>query len=298
MSGIFKGDSIYKSGGGGGGYKDGGQLVDGDFIKVENNTVSSYDNVSRDPVNFYFEVNDGESLNSVVELTTAVNATINVYVVKNGFYYLLGNVGGNTVNAGDDYNLTVVGNSFILEVVTPSSNDPEAVIIDGHIYKLTKVNNLLWTSYLGIDTPYTADKTSFGRLNTLDVPDIRMYKNDNPGQFTQYLKNGLRLPTYTDYVDLLYNSGFSSSDLRSNFGWSSIPNGNNSSGLNFIPFGYVSGGGYPNWPGKYSTDSFWPRLNGNENAFSLGDWYINNTDKTVCWTIWGGFTAVRFVIDV
>lgn len=33
----------------GGGYKDGGQLIDADFIEVENNTISSYENVSRDP---------------------------------------------------------------------------------------------------------------------------------------------------------------------------------------------------------------------------------------------------------
>ena len=119
---IFKGDSIYKTGAGGGGYKDGGALVDGDFIEVKNNTVSSYDNVSRDPVNFYFEVKDGEILNSVIELTTAVNATINVYVVKNGFYYLLGNVGGNTVNAGDDYKINIIGDSFSVEQINNISN--------------------------------------------------------------------------------------------------------------------------------------------------------------------------------
>ena len=146
MSGIFKGDSIYKSGGGGGGFKDGGQLVDGDFIKVENNTVSSYDNVSRDPVNFYFEVKDGEILNSVVELTTAVNATINVYVVKNGFYYLLGNVGGNTVNAGDDYKLNVTGDSYSLEQVTPGGgNIPSFVTLGGVIYQVKEYNGYLWT---------------------------------------------------------------------------------------------------------------------------------------------------------
>ena len=145
MSGIFKGDSIYKSGGGGGGYKDGGELVDGDFIKVENNTISSYDNVSRDPVNFYFEVKDGEVLNSVVELTTAVNATINVYVVKNGFYYLLGNVGGNTVNAGDDYKLNVTGDSYSLEQVTPGGGSvPLFFKIDGVSYPLKEFNGYLW----------------------------------------------------------------------------------------------------------------------------------------------------------
>lgn len=166
MSGIFKGDSIYKNGGGsGGGYKDGGELVDGDFIKVENNTVSSYDNVSRDPVNFYFEVKDGEILNSVVELTTAVNATINVYVLKNGLYFLLGNVGGNTVNAGDDYKLNVVGNSFMLEVVTPSQAVPEYAEINGGIYGVKKIGSQYYTTedYQG------AFKTNFGNKQMYDV---------------------------------------------------------------------------------------------------------------------------------
>lgn len=147
MSGIFKGDSIYKSGGGGGGggYKDGGALVDGDYIKVENNTVSSYDNVSRDPVNFYFEVKDGEILNSVVELTTAVNATINVYVVNNGLFIPLGNVGGDTVTAGNEYNLNIVGNSFILEAVTqPIDTGEITVIYENEIYQMKKFGTTYW----------------------------------------------------------------------------------------------------------------------------------------------------------
>lgn len=146
--GVFNGDSIYNNGnggGGGGGYKDGGQLVDGDFIKVENNTVSFYDNVSRDPINFYFEVEDGEVLNSVVEITTAVNATINVYVLKNGFYYLLGNVGGNTVNAGDDYKLNITGDSYALEQVTPGGGSvPSLFEINGIIYQIKEFNGYLW----------------------------------------------------------------------------------------------------------------------------------------------------------
>lgn len=143
---IYNGPSIYKFGGGGGGYKDGGELVDGDFIKIENNTISSYDNVSRDPVNFYLDLKDGEIANSVVELTTGVNSTINVYVLKNGFYYLLGNVGGNTVNAGEQYNLNVIGDSYALDQITTPSNDPKFVTIKGQIYGLAKIGGLLWTT--------------------------------------------------------------------------------------------------------------------------------------------------------
>ena len=188
MSGIFKGDSIYKSGGGGG-YKDGGELVDGDFIKVENNTISSYDNVSRDPVNFYFDVADGEVLNSVVELTTSVNATINVYVVKNGFYYLIGNVGGNTVNAGDDYKINIVGNSFMLEVVTPSQSYPEAVNLGGKIYVLKKYGNTLWC---------TSDLTGF---NGHEKDGRYYYTHDEIENILPQL-NGFRPPTISEKNEL------------------------------------------------------------------------------------------------
>lgn len=122
---IYNGPSIYNQGGGGGGYKDGGALVDGDFIKVENNAVSSYDNVSRDPINLYFEPKDGEILNSIVELTTAVNSTVNVYIVKNGLYYSLGNIGGNSVSAGNDYKINIIGDSYTVENVTGISSDPK-----------------------------------------------------------------------------------------------------------------------------------------------------------------------------
>ena len=162
---IYNGPSIYKFGGGGGGYVDGGQLIDGDFIKIENNTISSYDNVNRDPVNFYLELKEGEVANSIVELTTSVNATINVYLLKNGFYYLLGNVGGNTVNAGDDYNLSVSGNSFSLEVVTPSQTVPEYAEINGIVYGVKKIGSQYYTTedYQG------SFKTDFGNKQIYDV---------------------------------------------------------------------------------------------------------------------------------
>lgn len=139
-------DTIYNyggGGGGGGGYKDGGELVDADFIEVKNNTASTYDNTARDPVNFYFEAKDGEIINSIIELTTTINAMVNVYVVKNGIYYLLGNIGGNTVNAGDYYKINISGNSFKIENVS-NSLIPEYVNINGLIVPVYQVENKLF----------------------------------------------------------------------------------------------------------------------------------------------------------
>lgn len=162
MSGIFKGDSIYKSGGGGsggGGYNDGGQIVDADFMKVENNAVSSYDNVSRDPINFYFEPDDGDILNSIIELTTAVNATVNVYVLKNGFYYLLGNIGGDTVTAGNDYKVNIIGDSYSVEQITVGGVTPEFAVIGNQTVKV----------YASLDkTVLFTSNDSFGLKNNVE----------------------------------------------------------------------------------------------------------------------------------
>lgn len=151
MSSIFKGDSIYKSGGGGGGYKDGGELVDGDFIKVENNTVSSYDNVSRDPINLYFEPKDGEILNSVVEVTTAVNSTVNVYVLKNGFYYSLTVIGGSSITAGETYQINIDIDTYSISQINQNSVYPEYAIINGYIIKtyISSSKTRLFTVQIG-----------------------------------------------------------------------------------------------------------------------------------------------------
>jgi len=230
MSGILKGDSIYKSGGGGG-YKDGGQLVDGDFIKVENNTISSYDNVSRDPVNFYFEVKDGEVLNSVVELTTAVNATINVYVVRNGFYYLLGNVGGNTVNAGDDYKVNITGDSYSVEQVTTTGNDPEFIDISGKPVKVVKIGNLFWTELLFLEGfTHNVFRSNYYYPCTL-YEQVNNFLNNN----------NCRLPTKNDWDYLISYIGGSSNTykIRSTSGWDD-GGGTNELGMNVQALGYVN----------------------------------------------------------
>lgn len=217
---IYNGPSIYKFGGGsGGGYKDGGQLIDGDFIKVENNAISSYDNVSRDPVNFYLDLKDGEIANAVVELTTAVNSTINVYVIKDSFYYLLGNVGGNTVNAGDNYNVNIIGNSYAVEQVS-APPIPEYAVIDGNQYKIIKVGSLYWTCKDLIGTSYT-HAISGGHSYYAPNKDINI--------------NGWRLPNRSDYLDL--TSTYTGQQLKSTSGWESGYNGNNLSGFNAKPFG-------------------------------------------------------------
>lgn len=255
MSGIFKGDSIYKSGGGGGGYKDGGQLVDGDFIKVENNTVSSYDNESRDPVNFYFEVKDGEVLNGIIEFTTEVNATVNVYVLINDVYYLLGNVGGDSVTAGNDYKINITGDSYSIEQVS-GGLEPKYISLMGTKYGITKIGNLYWTTKnLELDlTPYGVKGDGFVNRN-----GTYWYYTDGVtggvnmcNIINSIIKNsGFRVPFYEDTVNL-QSSITDSYDIRSLSGWQDNLNGNGATSFNAYPYGELGySGPYP--PGYYSV---------------------------------------------
>ena len=275
MSGIFNSDSIYKSGGGGGGYKDGGQLFDGDFIEVKNNTISSYDNVSRDPVNFYFEAKDGEVLNSVIELTTAINATINVYVVRNGLYYLLGNVGGNTINAGEDYKVNITGDSFSIEQVS-SEPIPSFFEFEGFLYPIIKVGSLLWlcsnlkgSSY----NHYTIGDTDYYEIN----PDINI--------------NGWRIPTQAECTALI--TAYGETALKSTSGWYNSKNGDNSSGFNLYPKSW-----YRN---NVPITSNNPMLQW-DGSFMITDGYVqlmyNKTSWTVTHTTAHNFPPIRLVKDV
>ena len=214
--------TIYNYGGGsGGGYKDGGNITDADFMEVKNNALSYYSNISRVDLNFYIETKDGEIIDSVIELTTDVNATINVYVVKNDFVYLLGYIGGNTINAGDNYKVVIIGNSYNVEQVNIITNDPEFVVIDDVFYGVKKINNVLWLT----------DNLKYSGFNCKNIGGNFYY----PEQDINI--NGWRLPTKAEIVYLNFN--FTMNALKSQTTWRAGYNGDNSSGLNFKAFGHV-----------------------------------------------------------
>lgn len=221
---IYNGPSIYNQGGGGGGgggYHDGGQIVDADFMKVENNAVSSYDNTSRDPINFYFEPADGEILNAIVELTTAVNSTVNVYVLRNGFYYLLGNVGGDTVTAGNDYKVNITGDSYAIEQVSGGLT-PEYISLNGNLYGIMQVGSLLW-----LNSNLKEQSYNYAYDGTTYYYSHESIKNINI--------DGWRLP-YRDEFTTLKNS-YNYQDLKSSTEWKDGKNGTNASGFNAYPKG-------------------------------------------------------------
>lgn len=252
MSGIFKGDSIYKSGGSGGGYKDGGQLIDGDFIEVKNNTISTYDNESRDPVNFYFELKDGELLNSAIEFTTQVNATVNVLIVKDDIYFSLGNIGGNTVTAGNVYTINIVGDSFVIDEVSDTP-EPKYKKIDGKLYELEKIGNLFWTK-----SNLVCGAGAFGISGYFPIGRPGP-QTTYPGYFysfreTNYQKAKealypFRLPKYEDFADL--KTAFPDSNDIMVGGFPSFPNATNLSNFSAIPCGYYDFNSGISLQGKY-----------------------------------------------
>ena len=245
MSGIFKGDSIYKSGGGGSGYKDGGELVDGDFIKVENNTISTYDNISRGTVNFYFEPKDGEILNSVIEMTTQVNATVNVYYINDlGLYVNIGNIGGNTVSSGNSYNINVNINSFSIQLVD-NSNESESLLFEDNLYK-TKSYNIsgvkwIWTTEDIINKQHNNIYWYMSEARAAVFPNgFGLPTNDDCITFFNYVRNNI--------------SGWALNIKNPSSIWS--PPGTGESGFSFNAVGVMVNNTYYQYPAG-SQQGFW-----------------------------------------
>lgn len=259
---IYNAPSIYKNGGGGGGgYIDGGELIDADFIEVQNNSVSSYENTSRDPVNFYLDVSDGEVLNSSIEFTTSVNANINVYVVRNGLYYLLSYV-NNTVIANKQYIITIIGNSYEVEEVNQTNQDPVCKDLDGVVYPVVNINGILWSaSNLKANIP---DTYNIRNSHIAGYSNEYYYRINQYQTIDNYLRGkGCRLPNYSDFDNLVsYAGGWNAAagkKLRSTSNWYDNQ-GTNDYGFNAVPVSKNSGGEVINDISKctwfLATDSF------------------------------------------
>lgn len=275
--GIYNGPSIYNQGGvggGGGGYHDGGQIVDADFMEVENNAVSSYDNTSRDPINFYFEPAEAEIINAVVELTTAVNSTVNVYVLRNGFYYLLGNVGGDTVTAGNDYKVNITGDSYAIEQVNGGGVDPSAVLIGSNIYGLIKVGSTLWT---------TSDLREDGFISAKNSD--RFYYAEQDINI-----NGWHLPNDSQFNELITTYSFQ--QLKDTIGWNTGLEGNNQSGFSLKGNSYlVNGSILQNYGRNF-------KLMGNQNGYINCLYGYDNTIVGYGMSVGTDYVCVRLVKEV
>ena len=210
--GVFNGNSIYNDGGaGGGGYADGGELVDADFIKVDNNTLSKYNNISRNVINFYFE--DESILNALIEVYTLVNSTVNIYKKINNSYYPLSIIGSNNINSNENYLITVSGNYFKIENATQQDEFIEN--INGQYIKCKKIGSLYWTVEDYGEWWSVSDAVNFNPVN------------------------GWRIPGQDDFEALIDTLGqaLAGYKMKSISGWNDGGNGDNSSGWNGLPVG-------------------------------------------------------------
>ena len=143
---IYSAPSIYKQGGGGGGYSDGGELVDGDLIKVDNNTTSNYNNDSRNEINLYIEASQTEYLDSVVNVFTSLNCTVNVYIREGDLFTSLGYINTNVLTANKYYIIFIKGKTFDVEEVNDLTTEPNKALINNKFLKIVKIGNVTWTA--------------------------------------------------------------------------------------------------------------------------------------------------------
>lgn len=250
--GVFNGNSIYNDGGagGGGGYNDGGDLTPADYIEIENN--SFYKLEGNDAANLNFVI-DGESgvLNSIVEISTNVDSTINVYVNRDGLLYKLSTI-DSLIYQNKSYRLYINGDTYYINEINQSISISKAIIN----------NNLV---------------------------DVIVYGN-------YIITQDLGWFNYNEFEDLVNTSGWSKvsyqvlstikndlgqDSMRSTSGWNT-PQGTNTSGLNFYPYGRKQGGdmngvGYFNY--SWCKDDYQPGFNYfyiGYSDFGVGQWSTEN----------------------
>lgn len=278
---IYNAPNIYKNGSGGGGFKDGGELVDADFIKVENNTIANYTNDNRSVLNFYYDVKSGEIISGIIQITNNYAATINVFRVVNGIFTYLGTINGNTLNASEEYEISCNGNSFTINQVTPPVDQDEYTEIDGDLVKVTRLGNMIWTDYLKKVIPgnkpngYPWCRNSINPLGT--GTDYVYYSWD----YAKTLTGAFKLPDETDVQNFqtIINGLGSAAPVKSTSTWNGGNNGTNTTGFGMWPTGQMDAGGsfYP--IGQSLTYFFivWGRNSANYvNKAMCLNWNTNN----------------------
>ena len=294
-------ESIYNYGGGGVGYKDGGEITDSDFMEVKNNALSYYDNAARGILNFYIETKDGEITDALIEIKTAVNATINVYVVNNSLYYILGYIGSNTINAGKYYKIIITGNSYDVEEVSNVEENAFAEI-GGVLCPVKQINNILWTvaDYSKIiGTKFTDDSDKWYQGSaTRTATGTCLYNMAALNIINDSLSGGWNIATLDDFKNLFEFVGGTGTNylngvcnqIKKVGSWTSDLNVNNSSGFSSVPTGRYEDGNRENLDSAYywtrTKDSYQNKviyvMSGNNNAF------IGNGDEFY------DYFAVRF----
>lgn len=191
MSSIFKGDSIYKSGGGSGGFSNGGQLPSSStgIVEIENNTIYEYNNTNNNDLTFVFSKKE-DVFNSVIELTTSVNGTVYVgYVDSQGFVIPLSVIGSTSVSANNSYKINIVGDSYAIESVSVVNNDPIAATVLGNLYPCTKYSNFIIVGPIG-----GGDNGIYWNKNNIIL-----------NWLSKFISEGYKMPTTSQWAEYKLN---------------------------------------------------------------------------------------------
>lgn len=250
--GIFNGNSIYNdgmSGGGGSGYNDGGDLTPADYIELENNSFYKLEGNDAADLNF---VIDGESgvLNSIVEISTNVDSTVNVYVRRNGLLYILSAI-DNLIYLNKNYRLVISGDSYTLEEIINVAPTISKAEINGVYYDVFQFGNKIITQDLGA---------------WFDGYEFESLLDSLNGEWTY--------PTTAFINQIISDVGIDA--IRSTTGWTD-GNGTNTSGLDFYPYGVDSGGTIYD-SGKQSK--FWSGPRNEIQRDYIAIWYNSTSHST------------------
>lgn len=212
--GVFNGNSIYNEGGAGGGYNNGGDLTPADYIEIENNSFYTLEGNDAADLNF---VIDGESgvLNSIVEVSTNVNSVVNVYIDRNGILYKLLCI-DNSITAGKDYHLYIQGSNYYIEEIAGLEPVISKAELNGNYIDVYQIGPYVISADLG-------EWFNLSQFNSLVASTSGKWKKLS-----------------IDEVDYIKNN-FTSSSIRSTSGWNNTQ-GDNSTGLNFYPYGRIEFG--------------------------------------------------------
>lgn len=271
----FYNSGIYDNGGGG--FKEAGELIDGDFIEIENNTISTYTNDNRNELNFFVKVKDGEIASAIVEIENNTNASVKVFVEKNGFLYILSNIGGDTINAGDEYYLRISGDTYLLELKTSTPVTPSYAEIDGKIYGIVNIGGMYWTTEnIKIDVgkifEIVSDGTNFQRVENIPyMPDVittrgeYYYRPSIMGAINNKLSGtGWHVPSRSEVQYRIQNKIVG--DLTSvNYG------GSDTYGFKEVPHGICETNAM--FEAIYNLNPAWEGMSGNKWSMMLSDWH-------------------------
>ena len=143
--GVFNGNSMYNSGngGGGGGLVYYGIITDSDFMQVENNGFYKYHNESRNDINLYLDVSEDDVLFDIISIENDVASNINIFILKNGFYYPIPYIGSNSLLAGKNYKIVLLGDSYTVEEVNNGINPLVPLY--------AKIGNIITRIYFSLD---------------------------------------------------------------------------------------------------------------------------------------------------